>query len=273
MLAYDALNYLFESEVKSRKSEVNFWREFLNHQRKNNTEIVGGFKPIYFTHEDEVVIKSEKEKVKGGGNITGGNIPTSGSQVNHTSTATSSASTMSSFTSKIQKYSKKWENVELHKNYIHKHFGSCLNVQEYDYKDKEIKKISAAMSEEEEFNKKEMSNFIESINNYSCRKLENVNYISTNNFYKRSILLVTGGNVYNNVIQVNGHTVPHQKYSIEKNYNGNGVHSNNLNSTNLSNKKLNATQRFAEMNMEFSMNKNKPKTRKDSVDTFKKVSH
>ncbi len=58
-------------------------------------------------------------------------------------------------------------------------------MAEYDYKDREMKKISAAISEEEEFNKKEMANFIENINNYSMRKLENINYITHNNFVMR----------------------------------------------------------------------------------------
>jgi len=142
LLSNESLNILFETEIKSKKSETNFWKEFLSNQKKNNTEIFGGFKPILFTNEDERIIKSEKNK----NNKTGGN-------------------------------KKRFEKIELHKNYIHKYFGTCSNIIEFDYKDKEIKRNL----EETEFNKKETSSFIENINNYSLRKLEKLNYISAFN--------------------------------------------------------------------------------------------
>ncbi len=158
--AYDCLSILFEKELKMKK-EQDFWKEFFKNQIKNNTEITGGYKPIYFTNEEEKLIKVEKDK------------------------RAQLLAIKLEKEKKNKKIGKINEQLEYHRNYLTPYLGPCLDVAEYDYKDKIIKKTAVALSERQEFNKKEIANFIENMNNYSIRKLENINYMSSDDFSMR----------------------------------------------------------------------------------------
>jgi len=162
----DDLNILYETYIKPQKAEDIFWKEFLKNQKKNQTEIVGGLKKVFFSTEEEKNIEKEKKK----------NHPTQ----NPFKNSSSQILNIQVFNQAIQKYKihERFENIERHKYYSHKYFGPCFKIAEYDYKDRVIKDMSA----EEEFDRKEMDNFISSINEYSKRKMENINFISKNNF-------------------------------------------------------------------------------------------
>jgi hypothetical protein len=166
LCSIDDLNILYETYIKPQKAEDIFWKEFLKNQKKNQTEIIGGLKKVFFSTEEEKNIEKEKKK----------NHPIQNSVKN----SSSQILNIQVFNQAIQKYkiSERFENIERHKYYSHKYFGPCFKIAEYDYKDRVIKDLSA----EEEFDRKEMDNFISSINEYSKRKMENINYIPKNNF-------------------------------------------------------------------------------------------
>ncbi len=151
LLSNDDLNLLYENYNSSLRKEDNFWSEFLKNQKNNETQYFGGLKPIFFSSEDRSKISDTQ---------------------NNTVTTTL-----------YHKYkiSKIYEDLERHRLYTFNYYGLCQAVSEFDYKDKEMKEINPA----EEFNKKEISNLIENINDYSIRKLENIKYLPRNNFLSK----------------------------------------------------------------------------------------
>jgi hypothetical protein len=160
LLSNDELNTLYEFNLGHMKKEENFWTEFLKNQKNNDTEIFGGFKGLYFTNEDRSKIADSRQMI--------------GETLQH-----------SGFIKRVPgsyKMSKLHEGMERYSLCRSNYLGPFLASAEFDYKDKEIKEKNP----EEEFNKKEMSNLIENINNYSLRKLEGVNYISRNNLMRRN---------------------------------------------------------------------------------------
>lgn len=78
------------------------------------------------------------------------------------------------FFNSLKKLGKKFEIFEKSFNYSHKNFGITLNVNEFDFKDKEIKMLNF----EEPADRKEITNFIENLNDYSFRKLAGNSYIN-----------------------------------------------------------------------------------------------
>ena len=90
---------------------------------------------------------------------------------------------------------------------------------------------------DEEFNKKEISNLIESINNYSIRKLNNVNYMPRHNFLQK----------------VKIEEKKTQKTTNKPKYNKLDMRS--------------VFSKYSEMKMEYQ----KKDTSKESIETFKKV--
>jgi hypothetical protein len=154
LLANDDLHLIYEN-IKNTRNEENFWKEFMKNQKNNQTEFFGGIRPLFFTAEEER-IKKDKSDI----NLQGTN-------------------TQSMIFSKPSKILKKYEMLEKHRNFAPKFLGTCFSsVSEYDYKDRD-------MSSEENFNKKEISNLIENLNNYSMRKLENTPYIPRTSFFSK----------------------------------------------------------------------------------------
>lgn len=74
----------------------------------------------------------------------------------------------------LKKLGKKFENYEKYFNYAHKNHGISLNVNEFDFKDKEIKMLNF----DEPSDRKEILHFIENLNDYSCRKLAPNAYVN-----------------------------------------------------------------------------------------------
>jgi len=74
----------------------------------------------------------------------------------------------------LKKMGKKFEIFEKNLNYAHKNLGISLSVNEFDFKDKEIKLLNY----EETADRKEITNFIENLNDYSCRKLAGNMYVN-----------------------------------------------------------------------------------------------
>lgn len=222
VLSSEELNYLYEVHIKPKKNEEEFFKEFLKNQNKNQTELFGGIKPIFFTSEEKIL---EKEKIN-----------------NYSQTVRGKGVTDK------HKIGRKYDLLEKHKNYSHKYFGACLAVSEYDYKDKIIKEIST----EEEYTRKEINNFIVDINNYSSKKLENVNYIGKNIILHRLNKLKRSVN--ESELQV---TKPNEKIN---NYN----HLNEYN-----NNKIKTAERLTQMKNKHALNNFD--IREKSAKTFKKI--
>ena len=141
--SYDNVKKLYEFYKEKKMKEESFWKEFMNNQNKNKTEIVGGMKSVSFTCDDEQNIKSMT--------IT---------QSSH----------LDKYYNKV-KYDKTFENVEKHSNYIDNYEGRCITVPETDYTEKKISEKA------EELNRTISANIISSLNNYSSRKIEKLNYL------------------------------------------------------------------------------------------------
>ena len=69
------------------------------------------------------------------------------------------------------KYDKTFENVEKHINSIDNYEGRCITVPETDYTEKKLSEKA------EELNRTISANIISSLNNYSSRKIEKLNYL------------------------------------------------------------------------------------------------
>ena len=143
--------------IKSFKNEENFWKEFIKNQKKNESEVIGGLKPLYFSSSENSLIENEKAK----------NLKAN-EQLNRTNI---NINLFNSF----RKLGKKFEISEKCQNYSHKNYGLCLNVNEFDFKDKEVKMLNY-----EEINKKEINNLIENLNDYSIRKMTQITYCNKN---------------------------------------------------------------------------------------------
>jgi fatty acid-binding protein DegV len=130
-----------------------------------------------------------------------------------------------------------------------------------------MKKISAAISEEEEFNKKEMANFIENINNYSMRKIENVNYMTHNNFVMR----LTKNKMPQQNKLVNGVSTsqPHVRNHLEKSEILNGENSSNI----IDIKMTEPKEKIKTLNLlqEMKNNRQLKDSSQSSIEAFRKV--
>ena len=155
--SYDNVKKLYEFYKEKKVKEESFWKEFMNNQNKNKTEIVGGMKSVSFTCDDEQNIKSMT--------IT---------QSSH----------LDKYYNKV-KYDKTFENVEKHINYIDNYEGRCITVPETDYTER---KLSEKV---EELNRTITSNIISSLNNYSSRKIEKLNYLPN---LKRQLICTSNSN-------------------------------------------------------------------------------
>jgi hypothetical protein len=229
LLSNDDLNTLFEFNLGQMKKEENFWTEFLKNQKNNETEIFGGFKGLYFTNEDRGKIAEAKQ-------MTGDTLQNSG------------------FIKRVPgsyKMSKTFEGIEKNRLVKSNYLGPFLAVAEFDYKDKEMKEKNP----DEEFNKKEMNNLIENINNYSMRKLEGVSYINQNSLIRRNKL---------QQIQIN------QKMGSSKitHTNGETVNGNHSKTTNT---KIPYSKVYAKYLDMKTSNTVKEVPKRDSVEAFKKV--
>lgn len=122
------------------KDEEKFWKDFFRNQREYKTELYGGYGPLYLSEEDTRTIKNK-----------------------HTTTP------QNTITNHKYIISTKYENLEKHKNYVHRYNGSSLLVAEFEWKDKEIRT-------RQDFNKTEVNHIIQELNYYSIRKLEDANY-------------------------------------------------------------------------------------------------
>lgn len=156
------LKLIYELSMKTR-SEENFWKEFLKNQKNSKTEIFGGLDNLSFTAEEKKMIENKNNLNNNSNNI----LPGSNTKLTANSSNNNSIFTI-----------KKFENLEKHKLYLPKYYGSNLSVAEFNFNDKEI-------LQNEDFNKKEINSFIEKINNYSIRKLDSCVYIDSFNYERQ----------------------------------------------------------------------------------------
>jgi len=172
----DNLGFLLEKHLKEFKSEERFWKEFIENQRKYETELFGSYSEIYMADSElrseefekmriqrEILKQSEQNKYQNNFNL-------------------------------LKKLGRKYENFELNNNYSHKNDGISLNVNEFDFKDKEIKMVNL----EEPSDRKDITNFIYKLNDYSARKLSSTTFIN-----KRLMETKIKKSIFNNYSQVN----------------------------------------------------------------------
>jgi hypothetical protein len=210
------------------KKEESFWNEFLKNQKNNDTEIFGGLKALYFTNEDRARI-AEARQFLGDTAFHSGYIK----QI-----------------PKNYKLGKTPEAIERNRLYTSNYMGPCLAIAEFDYKDKEMKEKNP----EEEFNKKELNNLIENINNYSMRKLEGNNFISRESLVRRN-------RAKDSIVQKKSNNTP----GLVENFNIDGIYK--INSVTY-NKVYN---KFLEMKSQQQHSQSKEVNKKDSIEAYKKV--
>jgi len=150
------IGILLDKHIKDLKSEDKFWKEFIKNQKENESEIIGGLKQIYYTNQESNFAETEKAKI----------------QKENQKQLEQGKST--NIFNNLRKIGKKFEIYEKFSNYSHKNYGISLNVNEFDFKDKEIKMLNF----EEPADRKEITNFIENLNDYSSRKLPPNSYIN-----------------------------------------------------------------------------------------------
>lgn len=152
LASYDDIRKLFQYNMKINQKEELFWREFIKNQDKNMTEIVGGLVNVFFTCEEEKIIKQNSH----------GN--SSNKHFNHKS---ASAKMTRGTTGQ---YNKRYELIERHMNYYDNYENECIAIPEYDLNENKL-------SIEEEYNRKDIANIISFRNDYSSRKIDKLDYI------------------------------------------------------------------------------------------------
>lgn len=156
------ISILLEIHNRSLKAEEKFWREFIKNQRQNESEMVGGLKPVFFHTSELNTVENEKAKLQK-------------ESLKHPETK------FVNFFNNYKKIGKKCEACEKANSFPQKYHGLSLTDKEFDVKEREFKLRNEDYdSKNEEFEKKEIANLIENINNYSIRKLSNMNYTNKN---------------------------------------------------------------------------------------------
>lgn len=150
--SYDDVKKLFEYNMKLNQKEDFLWREFIKNQEKNITEIVGGLSNVFFTCEEEKIIKQISS------------VP------NKHSNQRSSSSLKTNIKVSKGQYDKKYELIEKHMNYYDNYESECITIPEYDLNETKL-------SIEEEYNRKDIANIISLRNDYSTRKIDKLDYI------------------------------------------------------------------------------------------------
>lgn len=163
--SYDNVKKLYEFYIGKKQQEKTFWREFMKNQDKNLTEIVGGVNKICFTNEEEENMKK---------------------------ISLHSFALFDKYNNKV-KYEKNYERVEKHMVFVDNYGGKCISVPETDYSETKLQRA-------EEYNRKDITNIITSLNNYSFRKIEQLNYLPK---LKRGILSLSNFSNLKNIPQKN----------------------------------------------------------------------
>ena len=158
--SYDSVKKLYEFYIGKKQQEKTFWREFMKNQDKNLTEIVGGINKICFTNEEEENMK----------------------KINLHSFAL-----FDKYNTRVR-YEKNYERVEKHMVFVDNYGGKCISVPETDYSESKFQRT-------EEYNRKYMKNIITSLNNYSSRKIEQLNFFPK---LKRGILCLSNFSNFKN---------------------------------------------------------------------------
>lgn len=171
------LSSLYEAEMRKDRSEVEFWKEFFSHQINNQTILSGGFKPLYFTKEQNLIFFENLNKKRQSNlpigsflNITY-NTSASLNLANFVPHTPSNMSTINSiFNRKNEVLSisiSKSKQLSLHSLFKHPSYGNFKPMNEYDNCDLSLKR---------EFNIEDRSglvrDLVRDINSYSMSKLE-----------------------------------------------------------------------------------------------------